>query len=649
VKVQRYDHKVIIKIKNYSGRYKKMKMSDMPNAAKIVFGMVPVAAGATVGAIVLDYLLSPENAMAAGTEEVVTCDMPSGADATIRNRVLESKKYSFLLVVKKGESIDEAIHAYATTYKKPGQQGIFITEATQFSDGMRYNRRSKFDEECAIPMCVSIEGCKPDELMALAAAGPIPAEAGAGPTETSETGAATAEAPIPPARVSAPVNHLPTVSAGKDLEGMVGQSIRITAAGKDEDNDALKYEWSLVSQPSEAGTKLDGVSTGTLSFTPNIPGQYKFSVKVNDGRGGIATDDVIINVKPRPFDYLREGMNPAAIFNIGLGNYVAAKNKKFGFEIEAGPLFGVATRTDNDTLTITDPVTGAVLDTVSINKVLKSDVSGFYANAFARIGDMTLISLNFSNMTENGNFKVDGEDVSSYKKKDTFVEMGLRRGIYHVPGKFMFAGDLFFGYMGSDDTAEDEYGTYNSKRDMFGGGAGARLAFRLEKKEFQAIPGLGMAYHYFSGGDKDMHSLLVTNGGVYDIKWSEFFSMGIDYRLRMIGDETSDKDPSKADDGFKTELTLHQIGLQMMFGKRRVVGFDGSYIISGDYSESGVGNLRDLEGSVTGFDLGLMGRVPTRWGGLGVRAGYGQRNTSFNNSQGKKEESFGSAGVFVQF
>lgn len=97
------------------------------------------------------------------------------------------------------------------------------------------------------------------------------------------------------------LNGFPTAEAGPcetfnenstaDLDG---------SASTDPDNDILSYSWVQVSGPS---VSLNGANTATPTFTaPSIGGcttyvTLKFRLTVEDGYGGIDTDDVIVKVR----------------------------------------------------------------------------------------------------------------------------------------------------------------------------------------------------------------------------------------------------------------------------------------------------------------------------------------------------------------
>lgn len=70
----------------------------------------------------------------------------------------------------------------------------------------------------------------------------------------------------------------------------LNQSTLITCTAQDEDNDPLSFEWYSC---------YDGVVYTTQSFNwqaPPIEGDYEFVLSVDDGRGGVAYNTLIVHV-----------------------------------------------------------------------------------------------------------------------------------------------------------------------------------------------------------------------------------------------------------------------------------------------------------------------------------------------------------------
>jgi hypothetical protein len=132
-----------------------------------------------------------------------------------------------------------------------------------------------------------------------------------------------------------PVNHPPTIDAGRDLVTFSSiNAMTIIPSAWDADDDVLTYKWKQVSgQPTTLSSTTDKYLTflpGYLDYTQFEP--LTFEVTVNDGFGGTASDTV--NVYPYP-----NGLN----------------NKRI--TVSAGP---IQTVTEGDRVTLS--ATGSTLD-----------------------------------------------------------------------------------------------------------------------------------------------------------------------------------------------------------------------------------------------------------------------------------------------
>jgi hypothetical protein len=98
--------------------------------------------------------------------------------------------------------------------------------------------------------------------------------------------------------VSAPVNHPPIANAGPDQTVAPGVTVTLKDSSTDPDGDPLTRSWSQISGPT---VSLQGAMIATATFTaPSVTTSTSlgFRLTVNDGRGGTASDDVIVTVKP---------------------------------------------------------------------------------------------------------------------------------------------------------------------------------------------------------------------------------------------------------------------------------------------------------------------------------------------------------------
>lgn len=79
-------------------------------------------------------------------------------------------------------------------------------------------------------------------------------------------------------------NTLPVVDAGADIVGNVGCIVSLDGSNSsDADLDVLKFEWMLTSAPTGSVSQLLNASTPNPSFTPDVKGEYQFSLSIFDG------------------------------------------------------------------------------------------------------------------------------------------------------------------------------------------------------------------------------------------------------------------------------------------------------------------------------------------------------------------------------
>ena len=103
---------------------------------------------------------------------------------------------------------------------------------------------------------------------------------------------APAPAPPPPPPPPPPANRLPTLTAQCDpCRVQVGRTSSIRAISEDPDGDALSYRWSPT-----AGTIADTRAMTTTWTAETKPGTYPITVTADDGKGGVASATVNIEV-----------------------------------------------------------------------------------------------------------------------------------------------------------------------------------------------------------------------------------------------------------------------------------------------------------------------------------------------------------------
>ena len=88
-------------------------------------------------------------------------------------------------------------------------------------------------------------------------------------------------------------NRIPTADAGAD-KNLSGTNISLTGNGYDADGSVSSYLWKQLSGPSVAS--MGNVTTRTLYASSLVPGQYVFSFRVTDDRGGSDNDYIRVTV-----------------------------------------------------------------------------------------------------------------------------------------------------------------------------------------------------------------------------------------------------------------------------------------------------------------------------------------------------------------
>ncbi|MBI2571782.1 MAG: OmpA family protein [Candidatus Schekmanbacteria bacterium] len=90
-------------------------------------------------------------------------------------------------------------------------------------------------------------------------------------------------------------NHAPEVTLRSDKEEVpVGESVTLTADAFDRDGDELTYSWTA----TKGAVNGEGKQVTWDAKEEAWEGSVTFTVNVNDGRGGMGTDDLTIKVLP---------------------------------------------------------------------------------------------------------------------------------------------------------------------------------------------------------------------------------------------------------------------------------------------------------------------------------------------------------------
>ncbi len=146
--------------------------------------------------------------------------------------------------------------------------------------------------------------------------------------------------PPPPPPPPPPANRPPTVDARcEPCTVEVGRTATVTADASDPDGDTLTYKWS-----APAGTISNPTARQTPWTAPMQEGPVQFTVTVDDGKGGTASDTVTIQVI-RPavkefifedvhFDFDRYSLRPEATRALDEAIKTLQANPELRLEIE---------------------------------------------------------------------------------------------------------------------------------------------------------------------------------------------------------------------------------------------------------------------------------------------------------------------------
>ncbi|WP_157951973.1 PKD domain-containing protein [Limnohabitans sp. Rim28] len=94
------------------------------------------------------------------------------------------------------------------------------------------------------------------------------------------------------------VNQAPVAVAGANQSVLLGAgSVKLNGSGStDANGDALTYEWAMDSRPPRSAADLSQATSVEPTFTPDLPGEYRFSLVVSDTKLRSARSLVTVTV-----------------------------------------------------------------------------------------------------------------------------------------------------------------------------------------------------------------------------------------------------------------------------------------------------------------------------------------------------------------
>ena len=121
---------------------------------------------------------------------------------------------------------------------------------------------------------------------------PVLAACGGGGSGCNLLGSALCDSPTPA------VNLAPVAVAGANQSVLLGAvSVKLNGSGStDANGDPLTYEWAMDSRPSRSAAALSQATSVEPTFTPDVLGEYRFSLVVSDTKLRSARSLVTVTV-----------------------------------------------------------------------------------------------------------------------------------------------------------------------------------------------------------------------------------------------------------------------------------------------------------------------------------------------------------------
>ncbi|MCK5359870.1 MAG: hypothetical protein KAJ95_04545 [Gammaproteobacteria bacterium] len=105
-------------------------------------------------------------------------------------------------------------------------------------------------------------------------------------------------------------NTKPVANAGADQSVIVGRLVTLDGTrSSDSDGDNLIYNWQISLRPLNSQVTLVSPSSSSPGFTPDMAGQYKIDLVVNDGKESSTPDQLIVDAVTNSLPVANVGSN----------------------------------------------------------------------------------------------------------------------------------------------------------------------------------------------------------------------------------------------------------------------------------------------------------------------------------------------------
>lgn len=146
-------------------------------------------------------------------------------------------------------------------------------------------------------------------------------------------------------------NAVPVAHAGNDQSVVTSSLVTLSGANStDADGDTLSYTWTFVSAPLESTATLSNQNSISPTFTPDLDGDYVFSMVVSDESSSSAADRVVVTAsRDNAVPVANAGSNVAVNTNVRVqldgsaSSDADADPLEYHWEFVSRPVFSRAT------------------------------------------------------------------------------------------------------------------------------------------------------------------------------------------------------------------------------------------------------------------------------------------------------------------